>query len=151
MNRLAIEMESLARFRKLCCLWKHCPMTSWSTATPNLRLSPVWDLLTQQRERNCGNRFSPAVHLSCRRGRLCMERLTGSVKVENIDIHFWAWYLDITCSWGGRNRKFHISFIVLMGHPILHVWNSSDDFILLMLLFCRRGSLWRTYCQLSWG
>lgn len=101
------------------CLWRHCPMTSWSTATPNLWLSPVWDLLTQQRERSCGDRFSPAVHLSCGRGRLCMERLPGSVKVENVDIHFWAWYLDISCNWGGRNRKFSHQFYCPYGtsHP----------------------------------
>lgn len=35
-----------------------------------------------------------------------------------------------------------------MGQPILGVWNSSDDFILLMILFCIRASLWRTYCLL---
>ena len=150
MNCLAVEMESLAHFRKLCCLLKHYPVTSWSPTTPNLLLSPVWDPLTQQRERTCGSQFSPAVHLSHGRGRLCMERLTGSIEVENVDVHFWARYLGITCDRGGRNRKFHISFIILMGHAILDVWNCSDDFIL-MVLFCIRPSLWRTYCQLYWG
>lgn len=151
MNCLAVELESLAHLRKLCCLLKHCAMTSWSTVTLNLLLSPVWDHLTQQRERSCDSHFSPAMHLSHGRGRLCMESLTGSIKVETVDTHIWARHLDIACNWGGRNRKFHINFIILMEHPIFDVWNISDYFILLMLLSCIRASLWRAFCQLYWG
>ena len=144
-------MESLALFRKLHCLLKHYPMTSWRTATPNLLLSPVWDPLTQQRERSCGSHFSPAVRLSHGSGRLWMERLMGSVIVENVDNHFWARDLGTTCNQGWRNRKFHNSFFILMERTILDVWKKSEDFILLMLMSCMRVSLWRTHCQLYRG